>query len=130
VCTTSLSDVTSKFHMVATFLMFLTTNTSSHIILLVFNIYLRTKFRMPNYDNLLIVTLKLKAKENIRTTSISLITSYKNIVLVKLYNFLNSPCFRLFQDLKININIAIFSPQLRIFASYFLWKGVNKKFRR
>jgi hypothetical protein len=86
VCTTSLSDVTTKFHIVASFLMFITTNTSSHVMLLVSIIYFRTKFRMPSYDNLLIITLKLKVKENIRITSISLITFYKNITLVKLYN--------------------------------------------
>jgi hypothetical protein len=83
VCATSLSDVTSKFHVVPTFVMFLTTNTTSHVILLVFIIYFRAKFRMSSYDNLLIITLKLKAKENIRTTGISLITFYKLL----LYNF-------------------------------------------
>jgi hypothetical protein len=86
-CNTILSDGTSKFHIVVTFLMFLTKNTSSHVILLVFIVYFCAKFRMPSYDSLLIIILKLKDKENIRTTSISLITRCKNIVLVKLYIF-------------------------------------------
>jgi len=103
--------------------MFLTTNTSSHFILLVFITYFRTKFRKPSYDNLLIITLKLKAKENIRTTCISLITFYKNIALVKLYNFLNFPCLRLFQDLTIITNCVIFSPQLCTSANYFYGKA-------
>jgi len=73
--------------MVATFLMFLTTNTSSHVILPGFIIYFRTKFHIPCYNNLLIITLRLKAKENIRTTGISLIIFYKNIALVDFCNF-------------------------------------------
>jgi hypothetical protein len=73
-CTTGFSDVTSKFHIVALFLMFITTNTSSHVILLEFIINFRTKFHMPSYDNLLIITDVLKTKENIHTTDIPLST--------------------------------------------------------
>jgi hypothetical protein len=82
-CTTSFSGMASKFNIVVISLIFLTTSAISHATLGTFVIDFHTKFHIPSCYNLLVIALKLKAKENIRTRGILLITFYKNIDLTK-----------------------------------------------
>ena len=66
---------------------FLPISSISHIILGMLIDDSRTKSQMLSYDNLVIITLKLKTKQNIRVTRFSFITFYRNIDAIKFYNF-------------------------------------------
>jgi hypothetical protein len=95
--------ITSKLHIAAIFVLFITQTISCALLVRVFMVCLHIKFHTPTSDDSLVIAVELKTRENPRTDAMLLFfTLYRNFTPTK-DSYLSLICFHTsFQNKKLS----------------------------